>query len=139
MGPEPDNGVNAVGRFSSLHACGEMVGTAQGRLCPPDIILHQRWSCPAKAGIQYAAASQRRTAASGILDHPLARVMTVFSVAKMSARLTLIDAYRGRSVLPIKNRSMDCAQRRPSRIAQTTSDWPRRMSPAENTFGSEVW
>ena len=30
------------------------------------------------------------------------------------------------------------AHRRPSRIAQTTSDWPRRMSPAENTFGSEV-
>src|SRR5437667_143487 len=23
-------------------------------------------------------------------------------------------------------------------MAQTTSDWPRRMSPAENTFGSEV-
>ena len=26
----------------------------------------------------------------------------------------------------------------PSRIAHTTSDWPRRMSPAVNTFGSEV-
>jgi hypothetical protein len=25
-----------------------------------------------------------------------------------------------------------------SRIAQTTSDWPRRMSPAENTLGREV-
>jgi hypothetical protein len=31
------------------------------------------------------------------------------------------------------------AQSRPLRIAQTTSDWPGRMSPAENTFGSAVW
>ena len=48
------------------------------------------------------------------------------------------EIHRGRSVDPIRNRSIDCAQRRPSRIAQTTSDWPRRMSPAENTFGREV-
>jgi hypothetical protein len=49
------------------------------------------------------------------------------------------DPHRGRFVAPIKNLSIDCAQRRPSRMAQTTSDWPRRMSPAENTFGREVW
>jgi hypothetical protein len=55
------------------------------------------------------------------------------------ARVKAIEAYRGRSVLPIRNVSIERAQRRPSRIAQTTSDWPRRMSPAENTFGSEVW
>jgi hypothetical protein len=48
-------------------------------------------------------------------------------------------AYRGKSVFPIRKRSIDWAQRRPSRMAQTTSDWPRRMSPAENTFDSEVW
>ena len=49
------------------------------------------------------------------------------------------DLYRGRFVEPIKNLSIACAHNRPSRMAQTTSDWPRRMSPAENTFGREVW
>ena len=46
--------------------------------------------------------------------------------------------YRGRSVRPIRNLSMAWAQSRPSRIAHTTSDWPRRMSPAANTFGTDV-
>ena len=45
---------------------------------------------------------------------------------------------RGRSVLPMRNLSMACAAWRPSRMAHTTSDWPRRMSPAANTFGREV-
>ncbi len=46
--------------------------------------------------------------------------------------------YRGKLVVPIKNPSIARAQSRPSRIAHTTSDWPRRMSPAENTLGREV-
>ena len=46
---------------------------------------------------------------------------------------------RGSVVDPIRNWSIEAAHCRPSRIAHTTSDWPRRMSPAENTFGSEVW
>ena len=37
---------------------------------------------------------------------------------------------------PIRNSSTARAHWRPSRIAQTTSDWPRRMSPAAKTFGS---
>ena len=41
---------------------------------------------------------------------------------------------RGRSLRPIRKRSMACAAWRPSRIAHTTSDCPRRMSPAANTF-----
>jgi hypothetical protein len=45
----------------------------------------------------------------------------------------------GRFVDPIRKVSIERAQSRPSRIAQTTSDCPRRMSPAENTFASEVW
>jgi hypothetical protein len=48
------------------------------------------------------------------------------------------ENYLGKFVDPIKNRSIARAHKRPSRIAQTTSDWPRRMSPAENTFGREV-
>ena len=47
--------------------------------------------------------------------------------------------YLGKSVRPIRNRSTERAAWRPSRMAQTTSDWPRRMSPAANTFLTEVW
>src|SRR6266851_4242057 len=47
-------------------------------------------------------------------------------------------SYLGRFVVPIKNSSMARAQRRPSRIAHTASDWPRRISLAENTLGREV-
>ena len=39
-------------------------------------------------------------------------------------------------VAPIRYSSTARAAWRPSRIAQTTSDWPRRMSPAAKTFGS---
>ena len=42
---------------------------------------------------------------------------------------------RGRSLNPIRNSSTARAACRPSRIAHTTSDWPRRMSPAANTLG----
>src|SRR6266567_4183851 len=48
-------------------------------------------------------------------------------------------AYRGRVLDPIRNWSTARAHCRPSRIAQTTSDWPRRISPAANIFGTEVW
>ena len=47
-------------------------------------------------------------------------------------------AQRGSVVDPIRNLSTACAAWRPSRIAHTTSDWPRRMSPAANTLGTEV-
>jgi hypothetical protein len=46
--------------------------------------------------------------------------------------------YRGRTVDPIKKLSTACAAWRPSRIAQTIRDWPRRMSPQAKTLGIEV-
>lgn len=46
---------------------------------------------------------------------------------------------RGSTDEPIRNSSTARAAWRPSRIAHTTSDWPRRMSPAVNTFGTDVW
>jgi hypothetical protein len=49
-----------------------------------------------------------------------------------------VQAHRGRVLAPIRNVSTACAAWRPSRIAQTTSDWPRRMSPAVKTLASEV-
>jgi len=47
-------------------------------------------------------------------------------------------AQRGRSLRPIRKVSTSRAHWRPSRIAHTTSDWPRRMSPAAKTFGTLV-
>ena len=49
-----------------------------------------------------------------------------------------VPTYRGRRVAPIRYSSTARAHCRPSRIAQTTSDWPRRMSPHEKMFGTEV-
>lgn len=39
---------------------------------------------------------------------------------------------------PLKYSSIAFAALRPSAIAHTTKDWPRRMSPAAKTFGTEV-
>jgi hypothetical protein len=46
--------------------------------------------------------------------------------------------YRGRLLEPIRNSSTARAAWRPSRIAQTTSDCPRRMSPQAKTRGVEL-
>lgn len=46
---------------------------------------------------------------------------------------------RGRVELPIRNVSTARAHCRPSRIAHTTSDCPRRMSPAAKTWLTLVW
>ena len=72
----------------------------------------------------------------------------VADLASVRRRLPLADAVavavehdpprqRGSVVDPIRNLSTACAAWRPSRIAHTTSDWPRRMSPAANTLGTE--
>ena len=44
------------------------------------------------------------------------------------------SSHLGRSLRPIRKRSMACAAWRPSRIAHTTRLCPRRMSPAAKTF-----
>jgi hypothetical protein len=61
------------------------------------------------------------------------------SLAALACRAAVQTSHLGKFVVPIKNVSIDRAHSRPSRIAHTTSDCPRRMSPAENTFGREVW
>ena len=58
---------------------------------------------------------------------------------ELAAARVPVELHRGSVVSPIRYLSTACAAWRPSRIAHTTSDWPRRMSPAENTFGFEVW
>ena len=44
----------------------------------------------------------------------------------------------GRALTPIRYSSIARAAPRPSLMAQTTSDWPRRQSPAANTPGTLV-
>ena len=46
--------------------------------------------------------------------------------------------HRGSTLSPIRYSSMARAAWRPSRIAQTIRDWPRRMSPAAKTLSLEV-
>jgi uncharacterized protein len=58
--------------------------------------------------------------------------------SRTRARAVTTLGHRGRLLAPIRNSSTERAAWRPSRIAQTTSDWPRRMSPAANTFGTDV-
>ena len=48
------------------------------------------------------------------------------------------SSQRGSWLLPMRKASTARAAWRPSRIAQTMSDWPRRMSPAANTRGTLV-
>ena len=51
-----------------------------------------------------------------------------------------VSRQRGRSELPIRNSNSSTprAHCRPSRIAHTTNDWPRRMSPQEKILGALV-
>ena len=57
---------------------------------------------------------------------------------KSAFRLKLGSSrYLGRTVEPISASSIAAAHWRPSRIAQTTSDWPRRMSPQAKTLDFE--
>ena len=53
---------------------------------------------------------------------------------KLGVTMHAVTRQRGRSDAPIRNSSTARAHWRPSRIAQTTRDWPRRMSPQEKTF-----
>jgi hypothetical protein len=101
-----------------------------GRLSPQPSL-----SCP-RGGRPDAAAFTYLAGVSGILDHPPSRMIMTEMVE--TGECWFAAAYRGKSVFPIRNVSIARAHKRPSRIAQTTSDCPRRMSPAENTFGREV-
>jgi hypothetical protein len=66
--------------------------------------------------------------------------MTVLLMAALSRESysELKQRFLGNSEVPMRNSSTALAHWRPSRIAHTTSDWPRRVSPAAKTFGTEV-
>jgi hypothetical protein len=66
------------------------------------------------------------------------RVAKALRIRRQSLSLSQIECayldsreppHRGSTVEPMSASSIDAAHWRPSRIAQTTSDWPRRMSP----------
>ena len=67
-----------------------------------------------------------------------ARQVPDLSIVWFSRASSRRRAYRGRSLAPIRCASTARAHCRPSRIAQTTSDWPRRMSPAVKTLSTLV-
>src|SRR5262249_54248395 len=76
-------------------------------------------------------------------DGPAVHLSRLTSFAPQDDGIGRVDfkrspTYRGSRLDPIKNLSTACAAWRPSRIAQTTSDCPRRMSPAVKTFSIEV-
>ena len=77
-----DECVGCAGRFGAFPAGGESgsdgevaAGVFSGGLASNQLVM------PAKAGIQYAAASRLITTVSGILDHPPSRMMTAVGVA----------------------------------------------------------
>src|SRR5262249_23721936 len=74
--------------------------------------------------------------ASGTGDRNDARVAVV---GRASPELAYTSGLAGRNVSPMRYASTPRAASRPSRIAHTTSDCPRRASPHANTPGTVVW
>ena len=112
---------NAVARTEPSRG-GEAARCAKTRAAAEDFAEHGR---------------QARTSSIGW--KPSRRPPRRYSAVQQNARLVpLATAQRGSVVDPIRNLSTACAAWRPSRIAHTTSDCPRRMSPAANTFGTDV-
>ena len=90
-------------------------------------------SSESEAGVSKDEAPVSRARPGHMVRDAAARLLT------MRRKVEEQPLHSGSVLDPIRNRSIMCAHWRPSRIAQTTSDWPRRMSPAVNTFASEVW
>ena len=92
-----------------------------------------------RALAQRRRARDRQSGAAGRRDRgPILRAPRPVGRRPSRSRSGASARQRGSSLSPIRNASTECAACRPSRIAQTTSDWPRRMSPAANTFGTLV-
>ena len=99
---------------------------------PPKTVLAPHADAPAAT----VAAAPRRAASTAAASTAAGAAAVLLPV--LPVRGDRSADQRGRVVVPIRNLSIAWAHWRPSRIAHTTSDWPRRMSPAANTFGSEV-
>ena len=67
------------------------------------------------------------------------KYLLYFPNSEILAPIVLQPFHMGRSERPISHSSTARAHCRPSRIAQTTKDWPRRISPAVKTPSSLVW
>ena len=99
------------------------LGSGTGLRPPPDNSKDRRSG--GEAAVHRARASTRGTSDD---------------VAKRDAGAAHREAVtkRGSSDEPIRNESTARAHWRPSRIAHTTSDCPRRMSPAAKTLATDV-
>ena len=80
----------------------------------------------------------RRVCSRGRRARPARSEIASTHAPRVAVRAGRRAGYRGSTVAPISAASIAAAHWRPSRIAQTTSDWPRRMSPQANTFRCDV-
>ena len=101
--------------------------------------------CPADqrrvAGQGYACSGRRRRSRRGetlICQAKSADARSRCIAAPNGLREKLPAFYAGRTVVPISASSIARAAWRPSRIAQTTSDWPRLTSPAAHSLSTLV-
>jgi hypothetical protein len=85
---------------------------------------------------QFASSASQRDCQWDGPELPIPGTIRIGGVA--SARREWLLIQRGRVDEPIRYSSTARAHWRPSRIAHTTSDWPRRMSPAANTLSTLV-
>jgi len=100
------------------------------------------WRALALGAVEVIAKPGSSLAAADIVEE-LARAVRAASQARVETLARTVQAppvarQRGRSDRPIRNSSTARAACRPSRMAQTTRLWPRRMSPAANTLGTEL-
>ncbi len=85
----------------------------------------------------YQQQAEAKTDAFAFQIHRLETEVVQLLVAFTDNGKLITDGYYLRWVSPMRNLSTPRAALRPSVMAQTTSDWPRRMSPAAKTPGIE--
>ena len=88
------------------------------------------------ASAPHAAAGRRQHSCPGPPG-----LLFIFVTTRIAPRFTLPQSSphsHYRFVYPIRDKSTSLAQSRPSRMAHTTRDWPRCMSPAVKTLSTLV-
>ena len=98
--------------------------------------IHRRQACARSTG---RSAGGRAGEAAAVTPGTRWRTApAAFAGRSRGGAITAAIATSAAATTPIRNLSTAWAAWRPSRIAHTTSDWPRRMSPAANTLSTEV-
>ena len=111
-----------------------------GRALPSERLLSGRHRARrvARARRRLHMAAPRGQLGAGIWHPSPARRRPPSRSSAVRPRSARPNLQRGRTLDPIRLSSMARAAWRPSRIAQTTSDWPRRTSPAAKSLSTLV-